>query len=97
MGLFVARTWCFVCILMMFLFSFPEERGSMSMKLRASSGTYNVRASELARDKTIKTVKCVVHFLDDTEASFEIDVSTLGPRQMSQTSTIHRTTGGRGK
>ena len=45
------------------------------MKLRASSGTYNVRASELARDKTIKTVKCVVHFLDDTEASFEIDVS----------------------
>ena len=49
----------------------------MSMKLRASSGTYNVRASELARDKTIKTVKCVVHFLDDTEATFEIDVGTV--------------------
>ena len=48
----------------------------MSMKLRASSGTYNVRASELARDKPImKTVKCIVHFLDDSEAAFEIDVS----------------------
>lgn len=50
----------------------------MSVKLRASSGTYNVRASELARDRpVVKTVRCVVRFLDDTEAPFEIDVSRL--------------------
>ena len=49
----------------------------MSVKLRASSGTYNVQASELARDmrQPVKTVRCIVHFLDDTEATFEIDVS----------------------
>ena len=47
----------------------------MSMKLGASSGTYNVRASELARDKTVKSIKCLVHFLDGTEATFELDVS----------------------
>ncbi|KAK2151210.1 hypothetical protein LSH36_372g03023, partial [Paralvinella palmiformis] len=46
----------------------------MSVKLRASSGSYNVRASEMARDRPItKTVPCTVHFLDDTEATFEID------------------------
>ena len=50
----------------------------MSVKLRASSGTYNVRASEMQRDRPIiKTVRCHVHFLDDTEAEFEVDVSTL--------------------
>ena len=49
------------------------------MKLRASSGSYNVRASELAsqvsRPGFARTVTCTVYFLDDTEASFEIDVS----------------------
>ena len=51
----------------------------MSVKLRASSGTYNVQASELARDmrQPVKTVRCIVHFLDDTEATFEIDVSEI--------------------
>ncbi|XP_013395604.1 tyrosine-protein phosphatase non-receptor type 4 isoform X4 [Lingula anatina] len=47
----------------------------MSMKLiRASSGTYNVRAEEMARDRPqMKTVKCIVHFLDETKESFEVD------------------------
>ncbi len=50
----------------------------MSIKLRATSGTYNVRASEMARDsrqQPVKTVRCIVYFLDDTEAIFDIDVS----------------------
>ena len=50
----------------------------MSMKLGASSGTYNVRASELARNKPVtKSIRCVVRFLDDSEAIFEIDVSII--------------------
>ncbi|BFY98244.1 hypothetical protein BsWGS_01284 [Bradybaena similaris] len=46
----------------------------MSMKL-VSSGSYNVRASEMAhlQDRTPKTVNCVVHFLDDTMETFEVD------------------------
>lgn len=48
------------------------------MKL-VSSGSYNVRASEMAhlQDRTPKTVNCVVHFLDDTMETFEVDVSNL--------------------
>ena len=49
--------------------------GGMSLRLGSASGTYNVRASELARDRpTSKMVKCVVRFLDDSEATFEIMV-----------------------
>ncbi|XP_035825672.1 tyrosine-protein phosphatase non-receptor type 4, partial [Aplysia californica] len=46
----------------------------MSMKL-VSSGSYNVRASEMAhlQDRTPKTVNCAVHFLDDTVETFEVD------------------------
>ncbi|KAK7499453.1 hypothetical protein BaRGS_00009428, partial [Batillaria attramentaria] len=46
----------------------------MSMKL-VSSGSYNVRASEMAhlQDRQPKTVNCVVHFLDETDETFEID------------------------
>ncbi|XP_070210282.1 tyrosine-protein phosphatase non-receptor type 4-like isoform X4 [Littorina saxatilis] len=46
----------------------------MSMKL-VSSGSYNVRASEMAhlQDRQPKTVNCVVHFLDETDATFEVD------------------------
>ena len=47
----------------------------MSIKL-VSSGSYNVRASEMAHDRQLKTVTCLVHFLDDTEEYFEIDVSS---------------------
>ena len=58
-----------------FLLWFVAELHSMSMKL-VSSGSYNVRASEMAhlQDRQPKTVNCVVHFLDDTEETFEIDV-----------------------
>ncbi|XP_074659183.1 tyrosine-protein phosphatase non-receptor type 4-like isoform X2 [Tubulanus polymorphus] len=47
----------------------------MSMKLRASSGSYNVRASEMARElrQPNKTIQCIIHFLDDTQEAFEID------------------------
>ena len=51
---------------------------SMSMKL-VSSGSYNVRASEMAhlQERQPKCVNCVVHFLDETLESFDIDVSIL--------------------
>ncbi|XP_025096185.1 tyrosine-protein phosphatase non-receptor type 4-like isoform X2 [Pomacea canaliculata] len=46
----------------------------MSIKL-VSSGSYNVRASEMAhnQDRQPKTVNCVVHFLDETDETFEVD------------------------
>ncbi|XP_059157704.1 tyrosine-protein phosphatase non-receptor type 4-like isoform X2 [Physella acuta] len=46
----------------------------MSIKL-ASSGSYNVRASEMAHipERTPKAVTCAVHFLDDTLETFEVD------------------------
>lgn len=50
----------------------------MSMKL-VSSGSYNVRASEMAHlqdRQQPKAVNCVVHFLDETEETFEVDVSS---------------------
>ena len=51
----------------------------MSVKLRASSGSYNVRASELQsqtpRPSVTKSVQCEVFFLDETKATFHIDVS----------------------
>lgn len=43
-----------------------------------SSGSYNVRASEMAHyppDRTPKVISCVVHFLDDNHQTFEVDVS----------------------
>lgn len=40
-----------------------------------SSGTYNVRASELAREKRVKAIRCTVFFLDDSQQTFELDVS----------------------
>ncbi|CAH1788374.1 unnamed protein product, partial [Owenia fusiformis] len=47
----------------------------MSMKLGASSGTYNVRASELAREpnSTNRSLRCIICFLDDTQETFDID------------------------
>ena len=55
-----------------------SELHTMSMRLVAG-GTYNVRASEMAahlQDRQPKTVTCIVHFLDDSQEEFEIDVST---------------------
>jgi hypothetical protein len=39
-----------------------------------SSGTYNVRASELARDQRLKTLSATVVFLDDTQHIFQLEV-----------------------
>lgn len=39
-----------------------------------SSGTYNVRASELARDKKLKTLAATVVFLDDSQHCFQLEV-----------------------
>ncbi|KAK3850385.1 hypothetical protein Pcinc_042911 [Petrolisthes cinctipes] len=38
-----------------------------------SSGTYNVRASELARHRALKTLRVQVALLDDTTQVFEIE------------------------
>ncbi|KFM70582.1 Tyrosine-protein phosphatase non-receptor type 4, partial [Stegodyphus mimosarum] len=43
-----------------------------------SSGTYNVRASELAREKRVKTIRCTVFFLDDSQQTFELDKRSKG-------------------
>ena len=54
------------------------ELHSMSMRLVSSGGTYNVRASEMSshlQDRQPKMVTCIVHFLDDSQTDFEVDVS----------------------
>lgn len=43
-----------------------------------SSGTYNVRASELARDRRLKTLSAVVLFLDDSTHTFHIEKRAKG-------------------
>lgn len=43
-----------------------------------SSGTYNVRASELARDKKLKTLAATVVFLDDSQHCFQLEVKHCG-------------------
>lgn len=40
----------------------------------SSSGTYNVRASELARERKLNIINVSVVFLDDTQHSFQIEV-----------------------
>ena len=40
-----------------------------------ASGTYNVRASELARHKALRTIRVQVTFLDDSTQVFEIEVT----------------------
>lgn len=41
----------------------------------SSCRSYNVRAFEIARDRNLHHYPCIVHFLDDTERSFHVDVS----------------------
>lgn len=41
----------------------------------SSSGTYNVRASELARERKLNIFNVTVNFLDDTQHFFQIEVS----------------------
>ena len=48
--------------------------GVMSRRFRASSGSYNVRASEIAREKQERRMRCLVAFLDDSEHIFEVEV-----------------------
>lgn len=44
--------------------------------LAGSSGTYNVRATELAIDRgRIKSINVTVVFLDDTQHCFKLEVS----------------------
>lgn len=43
-----------------------------------SSGTYNVRASELARDRHLKTLSATVVFLDDTQHIFQLEKRAKG-------------------
>jgi len=52
---------------------------SMSLKFGISSGTYNVRQTELHRDVRPlgKLLRCRVHFLDDSEGYFDIDVCSF--------------------
>jgi len=47
-----------------------------------SSGTYNVRATELARNRLSRTLQCIVIFLDDTQHTFEIHKKASGHRLM---------------
>ncbi|KAG1704009.1 Tyrosine-protein phosphatase non-receptor type 4 [Nymphon striatum] len=58
------------------------KKSKLSMSRRAfvsgSSGTYNVRASELAREKHIKTIHCTVFFLDESQHTFEIQKQAKG-------------------
>lgn len=47
-----------------------------------SSGSYNVRASEQAKERRHKTLSAVVLFLDDSQHTFQIDVSN--PHQLNR-------------
>ncbi|XP_047511411.1 tyrosine-protein phosphatase non-receptor type 4 isoform X2 [Pieris napi] len=44
----------------------------------SSSGTYNVRASELARERKLNIFNVTVLFLDDTQQSFQIEKKAKG-------------------
>lgn len=46
--------------------------------IAGTSGTYNVRASELAVDRgRLKSINATVVFLDDTQHCFKLDVSLV--------------------
>ncbi|XP_014662794.1 PREDICTED: tyrosine-protein phosphatase non-receptor type 4-like [Priapulus caudatus] len=55
-------------------------------RLRASSGTYNVRESELARQylRPERMLRCVVCFLDDTQQTFELERKAKGHALLDQ-------------
>lgn len=48
-----------------------------------SSGTYNVRASEQAKERRRKTIDLVVVFLDDSQHTFHVDVSAIHQLQFN--------------
>lgn len=43
--------------------------------LSGSSGSYHVRGAELARNRRLKSLSATVTFLDDTQHTFQLDVS----------------------
>ncbi|GBN09644.1 hypothetical protein AVEN_101984-1 [Araneus ventricosus] len=50
--------------------------------LVGSSGTYNMHASELALEKHVKTIRCIVCFLDDFQQTFEMDKQSKGQHRL---------------
>ncbi|XP_063891848.1 tyrosine-protein phosphatase non-receptor type 4 isoform X2 [Helicoverpa armigera] len=50
----------------------------------SSSGTYNVRASELARERKLNIFNVTVQFLDDTQHSFQIEKKAKGSVLLEQ-------------
>lgn len=60
--------------------STPILSAHMSANSSASCRSYNVRAFEIARDRNLRHYPCVIHFLDDTERTFHIDVSSTAER-----------------
>lgn len=57
--------------------STPILSTHMSTTSTASCRSYNVRAFEIARDRNLRHYPCIIHFLDDTERTFHIDVSVF--------------------
>lgn len=61
-----------------FRLKFGEMIESVSRRaFGGSSGTYNVRATELARDRRLKTLTVTVIFLDDTKQLFQLEVGAM--------------------
>ena len=54
----------------------PVLTSHMSSASSSSCRSYNVRAFEIARDRNLRNYPCIIHFLDDTERTFHIDVSS---------------------
>ncbi|XP_048478527.1 tyrosine-protein phosphatase non-receptor type 4 [Plutella xylostella] len=50
----------------------------------SSSGTYNVRASELARESKLNILNVTVYFLDDTQHCFQIEKKAKGVQLLEQ-------------
>lgn len=61
-------------------FRFSDMIESVSRRaLSGSSGSYHVRGAELARDRRLKSLSATVVFLDDTQHTFQLDVSRSLP------------------
>ncbi|CAG0898038.1 unnamed protein product [Darwinula stevensoni] len=56
----------------------PMKKQMSRKSFVGPSGSYNVRASELARDRLLKSIQCTVIFLDDTQKVFEIEKKSKG-------------------
>uniref|UniRef100_T1J8E8 Tyrosine-protein phosphatase n=1 Tax=Strigamia maritima TaxID=126957 RepID=T1J8E8_STRMM len=81
----IKRSHCQICNLYRNQFESGKDVSMLtflpSMSRRGfggSSGTYNVRATELARDKRLKTLPYSVLFLDDSQQIFEVERRAKG-------------------